>query len=198
MFWSYDYFSVNISLLVGVSTPVKCAVRKVFSSFIILCSIYLSILQSGMRLGLLNDSSPSLIPATNMWFLVSPNNLLYLPTIRLPSISFSFWSAFHDSPRNLISINHFHMFLPFQRYIIITPRLYSPSRARACQQTAGLASTCPETSERSTGQFMMHVEYQTYIQYWKKSVAYSSQGSHTGQLYFCNWLADDSTTGWCD
>ena len=28
-----------------------------------------------------------------------------------------------------------------------------------------------------------------------KSVAYSSQGSHTGQLDFCNWLADDSTTG---
>ena len=31
-----------------------------------------------------------------------------------------------------------------------------------------------------------------------KKVAYSSQGSHTGQLDFCNWLADDSTTGWCD
>ena len=28
-----------------------------------------------------------------------------------------------------------------------------------------------------------------------KSVAYSSQGSHTGQLVFCNWLADDSRTG---
>ena len=27
-----------------------------------------------------------------------------------------------------------------------------------------------------------------------KSVAYSPQGSHTGQLDFCNWLADDSTT----
>ena len=26
-----------------------------------------------------------------------------------------------------------------------------------------------------------------------KSVAYSSQGSHIGQLDFCNWLADDST-----
>ena len=26
-----------------------------------------------------------------------------------------------------------------------------------------------------------------------KYVAYSSQGSHTGQLDFCNWLADDST-----
>ena len=28
-----------------------------------------------------------------------------------------------------------------------------------------------------------------------KSVAYSSQGSHTGQLDFCNWLADGITTG---
>jgi hypothetical protein len=28
-----------------------------------------------------------------------------------------------------------------------------------------------------------------------KSVAYSTQGSHTGQLGFCNRLADDSTTG---
>ena len=28
-----------------------------------------------------------------------------------------------------------------------------------------------------------------------KSVAYSSQGSQTGQLDFCNWLADGSTTG---
>ena len=28
-----------------------------------------------------------------------------------------------------------------------------------------------------------------------KSVAYSSQGCHTGQLDFCNWLADGSTTG---
>ena len=28
-----------------------------------------------------------------------------------------------------------------------------------------------------------------------KSVTYSSQGSHTGQLDFCNWLADGSTTG---
>ena len=28
-----------------------------------------------------------------------------------------------------------------------------------------------------------------------KSVSYSSQGSHTGQLDFCNWLADSSTTG---
>ena len=28
-----------------------------------------------------------------------------------------------------------------------------------------------------------------------KSVTYSSQGSHTDQLDFCNWLADDRTTG---
>ena len=28
-----------------------------------------------------------------------------------------------------------------------------------------------------------------------KSVAYSSQGSHNGQLDFCNWLVDGSTTG---
>ena len=28
-----------------------------------------------------------------------------------------------------------------------------------------------------------------------KYVAYSSQGSHTGQLDFCNWLADDNTMG---
>ena len=28
-----------------------------------------------------------------------------------------------------------------------------------------------------------------------KSVAYSSQGNRTGQLDFCNWLADDSVTG---
>ena len=28
-----------------------------------------------------------------------------------------------------------------------------------------------------------------------KFVAYSSQGSHTDQLDFCNWLADGSTTG---
>ena len=28
-----------------------------------------------------------------------------------------------------------------------------------------------------------------------KSMAYSSQGSHTGQLDFCNWLADGSTMG---
>ena len=29
----------------------------------------------------------------------------------------------------------------------------------------------------------------------KKSVAYSSQGSHTGQLDFCNWLTNGSPTG---
>ena len=39
-----------------------------------------------------------------------------------------------------------------------------------------------------------------WMEYYKKfkkikSVAYSSQGSHTGQLDFCNWLADSSTTG---
>ena len=28
-----------------------------------------------------------------------------------------------------------------------------------------------------------------------KSVAYSSQGSYTGQLHFSNWLADGRTTG---
>ena len=28
-----------------------------------------------------------------------------------------------------------------------------------------------------------------------KYVAYSSQGSHTGQLDFCIWLADGSKTG---
>ena len=28
-----------------------------------------------------------------------------------------------------------------------------------------------------------------------KSVTYISQGSHTGQVDFCNWLADGSTTG---
>ena len=28
-----------------------------------------------------------------------------------------------------------------------------------------------------------------------KSVAYSFQVSHIGQLDFCNWLADDNTTG---
>ena len=37
-----------------------------------------------------------------------------------------------------------------------------------------------------------------YENLWKikknKSVLYSSQGSHTGQLDFCNWLADDSRT----
>ena len=31
-----------------------------------------------------------------------------------------------------------------------------------------------------------------------ESVAYSSQGSHTGQLDFCNWLADGSTMGQSD
>ena len=31
-----------------------------------------------------------------------------------------------------------------------------------------------------------------------KSVDYSSQGSHTDQLDFCIWLADDSTEGECD
>ena len=31
-----------------------------------------------------------------------------------------------------------------------------------------------------------------------KSVAYSSQGSHAGQLEFRNWLADGSTMGLCD
>ena len=31
-----------------------------------------------------------------------------------------------------------------------------------------------------------------------KSVAYSSQGSHTGQLDFCNWLVDGSMTGYYD
>ena len=29
-------------------------------------------------------------------------------------------------------------------------------------------------------------------------MTYSSQGSHTGQLDFGNWLADGSTTGYCD
>ena len=28
-----------------------------------------------------------------------------------------------------------------------------------------------------------------------KTVAYSSQGSHTSQLDFCNWLTDGSMTG---
>ena len=41
--------------------------------------------------------------------------------------------------------------------------------------------------------------YHKYINYKYlkkiKSVAYSSQGSHTGQLHFCNWLADSNTTG---
>ena len=35
----------------------------------------------------------------------------------------------------------------------------------------------------------------TLYKYKKKSLAYSSQGSHTGQLDFCNWLADSSTMG---
>ena len=34
-----------------------------------------------------------------------------------------------------------------------------------------------------------------YIKKIIKSVAYSSQGSHAGQLDFYNWLADSSTTG---
>ena len=29
-----------------------------------------------------------------------------------------------------------------------------------------------------------------------KSMAYSSQGNHIGQLDFCNWMADGSTTGY--
>ena len=28
-----------------------------------------------------------------------------------------------------------------------------------------------------------------------KPVTYSSQGNHTGQLDFCTWMTDDSTTG---
>ena len=37
------------------------------------------------------------------------------------------------------------------------------------------------------------LEGNLYIIYIKKlNVAYSSQGSHTGQLDFCNWLADDT------
>ena len=31
-----------------------------------------------------------------------------------------------------------------------------------------------------------------------KSVVYSSQGSQTGQLYFCNWLKVENTMGYCD
>ena len=41
-----------------------------------------------------------------------------------------------------------------------------------------------------------YIHIHTYIHTKKiKSVAYGSQGSHTGQLDFCNWLADGSTTG---
>ena len=36
--------------------------------------------------------------------------------------------------------------------------------------------------------------YSNNVALYNKSVDYSSQGSHTGQLVFCNWLADDSTT----
>ena len=41
----------------------------------------------------------------------------------------------------------------------------------------------------------VHQSLSLYIIKKIKSVAYSSQGSHTGQLDFCNWLADRSTTG---
>ena len=42
---------------------------------------------------------------------------------------------------------------------------------------------------------MTHKCFQVIHKLKIKSVAYSSQGSHTDQLDFCNWLADGSTTG---
>ena len=40
-------------------------------------------------------------------------------------------------------------------------------------------------------QINMMQEFKKIINLW----LYSSQGTHTGQLDFCNWLADGSTTG---
>ena len=42
-------------------------------------------------------------------------------------------------------------------------------------------------------QILMLCDFIIYIAFWFKikSVAYSSQGSHTGQLDFCTWLVDD-------
>ena len=37
--------------------------------------------------------------------------------------------------------------------------------------------------------------YWVFIKLKIKSVAYSSQGSHAGQLDLCNWLVDGITTG---
>ena len=39
------------------------------------------------------------------------------------------------------------------------------------------------------------INFGIIVQLKNKSVAYSSQGSQTGQLDSCNWLADGSTTG---
>ena len=41
----------------------------------------------------------------------------------------------------------------------------------------------------------LFIFYKWIIKLKIKSVAYSSQGSQTGQLDSCNWLADGSTTG---
>ena len=38
---------------------------------------------------------------------------------------------------------------------------------------------------------MVNIKSKNFI----NPVSYSSQGSHTSQLDFCNWLTDDSMTG---
>ena len=53
-----------------------------------------------------------------------------------------------------------------------------------------------ESSEKITFQ-VEHIIIIIIIKFKKKikSVAYSSQGSQTGQLDSCNWLVDGNTTG---
>ena len=64
---------------------------------------------------------------------------------------------------------------------------------QATASSQALISVYLEVMANSTVVTTVFMKYSQTLKI--KSVAYSSQGSHTGQLHFCNWLADGSTTG---
>ena len=86
----------------------------------------------------------------------------------------------------LLILNTFYWMI----FIVFTTQISYPDYVSSSNRH--LQQECPRCCSFIQVKYIGYIYIYIYIY---KSVAYSSQGSHTSQLDFCNWLADGSTTG---
>ena len=99
-----------------------------------------------------------------------------------------------EIPLNIVVISVTHLALPDSRTLVVVK--FGIHVRIHMVLIFQLFVECRQATESSCFSASIPANIKnTYINKINKSVAYSSQGSHTGQLDFCNWQADGSTMG---